>query len=56
LGLTRLMRSILFEVQPTDPLTFVGVPVVLCLVGIGAALLPARRASKVSPLVALRSD
>jgi putative ABC transport system permease protein len=56
LGLTQLMRSILFEVQPTDPLTFVGVPMVLCLVGLGAALLPARRASKVSPLVALRSD
>jgi predicted permease len=56
LGVTRLMRSILFEVQPTDPITFVGVPILLALVGMLAALMPARRAAKVDPLIALRSD
>jgi putative ABC transport system permease protein len=55
-GVTRLMRSILFEVGPTDPATFVGVPIVLALVGLIAALLPARRAAKVDPLIALRSE
>ena len=50
------MRSILFEVQPTDPITFVGVPVLLALVGVLAALMPARRAAKVDPLIALRSE
>jgi putative ABC transport system permease protein len=56
LGATQLMRAILFEVQPTDPVTFIGVPLVLALVGVVAALLPARRASKVDPLIALRSE
>jgi putative ABC transport system permease protein len=56
LGITQLMRAILFEIQPTDPVTFVGVPVVLTLVAFTAALLPARRASRVDPLIALRSD
>lgn len=56
LALTRLMRSMLFEVQPTDPVTFIGVPIVLAIVGVAAALLPARRAASVSPVVALRSD
>ena len=56
LAVTRLMRALLYEIQPTDPVTFVGVPVVLALVGVLAALLPARRAARVDPLVALRSD
>ena len=56
LGVTQLMRALLFEVQPTDPITFVAVPVVLALVGMLAALMPARRAAKVDPLIALRSD
>jgi putative ABC transport system permease protein len=55
-GVTRLMRAILFEVGPTDPVTFVGVPIVLAVVGLLAALMPARRAAKVDPLIALRSD
>jgi putative ABC transport system permease protein len=56
LALTQLMRAMLFEVRPTDPLTFAAVPVLLCVVGIAAALVPARRAARVSPLTALRSE
>ena len=56
LGFGRLMQSLLYEIQPTDLVTFVTVPVVLALVGLMAALLPARRASRVDPLIALRSD
>jgi ABC-type antimicrobial peptide transport system permease subunit len=56
LGVTQLMRALLFEVQPTDPITFVAVPVVLALVGMLAAFMPARRAARVDPLIALRSD
>ena len=51
-----MMRAMLFEIQPTDPVTFVAVPIVLGFVGLCAAFLPARRAAKVDPLIALRSD
>jgi putative ABC transport system permease protein len=53
-ALTRLMRSLLFEVGPTDSLTFVLVSLLLALVGFIACYVPARRATKVDPLVALR--
>jgi putative ABC transport system permease protein len=56
LAMTRLMRAMLYEVQPTDPVTFVGVPLVLAVVGLLAALVPARRAANVDPTIALRSD
>jgi putative ABC transport system permease protein len=56
LGVTQLMRSILFEIQPTDPVTFIGVPILLALVGLLAALMPARRAARVDPLIALRGE
>lgn len=56
LGLTRLMKAILYGVSATDPLTFIAVPVILSLVGIAAAYVPALRASGADPLKSLRCD
>jgi putative ABC transport system permease protein len=56
LALTRVMRSLLFEVTPTDVLTFVIVPVVLLTVTLLACYIPARRATNVDPLTSLRYE
>ena len=54
--LTRFIAGVLFGVKPTDPLTFVGVAAVLIGVAALASWLPARRAARLDPVVALRSD
>ncbi len=55
-GLARLMQSLLYQVRPVDPMTFALVPVILMLVALAASGLPAFRATRVSPLTALRSE
>ncbi len=56
LGLTRFMQSLLFETTPNDPVVYLAVTCVLLLAAILACWLPARRAARVDPVVALRSE
>ena len=52
--LTRLVASLLYSVSPSDPFTFVGVPVLIALISLLASFVPAYKASKVDPLKVLR--
>ena len=54
--LTRLMAGLLFQVQPTDPITFISVASVLGFVAIAASYVPGRRATRVDPVIALRAE
>ena len=56
IAVTRVMTKFLFSVTPTDPLTFAAVTALLCATAVVAALVPARRASRVDPLVAIRHE
>ena len=55
-GLTRFIATFLFGVQARDPLAFIGIPILLSLVALVAVWLPARRASRVDPVIALRCE
>jgi putative ABC transport system permease protein len=56
LGATRALATMLYQVTPNDPLTFVAVPLVFAAVAAAAGYVPARRATRVDPMVALRHE
>jgi len=56
LGATRLLATQLYQVTPTDPLTFIGVPLLFAIVALAACYVPAWRGMRVDPLVALRHE
>ena len=56
LALSRALTSMLFEVRADDPMTFLAVPCILAAVALAACYLPAQRAAKVDPMVALRCE
>jgi putative ABC transport system permease protein len=56
LALTHLLASLLFSITPTDPLTFAAAPAILLVVAASACWIPARRAARIDPMIALRQD
>jgi ABC-type antimicrobial peptide transport system permease subunit len=56
LGMARLIQGLLYGVEPTDPLTYVAVGFLVIALGILAAAIPARRATRVDPVDALRQE
>lgn len=55
-GLMRLMSSLLFGISPSDPVTFIGIALVMAVVELLASYFPARKATKVDPMIALRCE
>jgi putative ABC transport system permease protein len=53
---TRILTTVLFDVKPTDPLTFASVAIILTAIALAAAYIPARRATRIDPLEALRHE
>jgi putative ABC transport system permease protein len=56
LGLTRLLQTFLFEVQPSDPRIYAAISALICIVAVCACWIPARRAARIDPLAALRAE
>jgi ABC-type antimicrobial peptide transport system permease subunit len=56
LSVTHLLANLLFSISPVDPATFIGVPLLLGVMAIAASYIPAFRATRIDPAIALRGD